>query len=271
MKHFSLYNFIDNSFKLILLFLFNFIWCSYFFNGKSAFFISLALAIILCLITNKISNIKFKKLNLKNNQKAYYESVKTSLLLMTNSEVISFFYNLASTKHSAIKHNCHIEVLSNNSSILLWPIFKMSDLTTDDIINIYKKVKHKKIKRLIFLTNTVAPNVQSLVLKFNFETIVYNYEQTFNNLLLFYNYFPPTQTETMPKKNKTTFSQVLKIAFNKKRTKDYLLSAIFIFFSSFFVVYKVYYCLISSLLVLFAIFSYFNPSFNKKTSFNPLD
>ena len=59
-------------------------------------------------------------------------------------------------------------------------------------------------------------------------------------------------------------------SFNKNRTKGYLFSAFVLILSSLFVRATIYYCIIASILVVFAFVSQFNPYFNKKNDFKGL-
>ena len=79
-----------------------------------------------------------------------------------------------------------------------------------------------------------------------------------------YEFFPEI-TEIYKKEAKPTFKDLLSIAFNRSRTKGYLFSAIILFITSFFVKINLYYCIISSILLLFALISYINPKYNKKS------
>ncbi|MBQ8793050.1 MAG: hypothetical protein IJZ62_05715, partial [Clostridia bacterium] len=74
----------------------------------------------------------------------------------------------------------------------------------------------------------------------------------------------PEMTHKYKKEKMLVFKDFLAYSFNKKRTKGYLLSAFILILSSLFVRGSIYYCVISSLCVIFALISYFNPYFNTK-------
>lgn len=221
---------------------------------------------ILSLISHKKNHIN--GLSLK--QELKISNIINTFILMSESEILSFFKNLISLKHSCqIKEN-YIEIPSDNSNlIIVCPMFCANDICENDIINIYKKIKTNKIKRLIILTNTFNAQILNITSYFNFETLILDGKKTYFEFVEKYNYYP--QETPKQQKSKSTLKQFLSIAFNKKRAKGYLLSAIFLFFSSLFVKFKIYYCMFSSILVIFALISYFNPKFNKKPNVNYLD
>lgn len=270
MKNISLYVIVDNLFKFILLFLLNLIWCLYLIdNSVAAIVISILMSVTILLLTNKIGH-KRKKNKISNLKKQQHiEDVRYTFLTMSNYELCNFFYNLVKTRHDCKIENNSIVINTMGLPIILTFNFKCSNLTRDDILTIYKQHKTKKIKRLIILTNSIDSNTISIISGLEPETMILDYKQTYTMLLEEYSFYP----KIIPRKTKAknTFKQILAYSLNKKKTKGYLLSAIVILFASLFVRYKLYYTMFSSILIILAIFSYFNPSFNTKTKSNILD
>lgn len=125
-----------------------------------------------------------------------------------------------------------------------------------------KTIKVFHIKKIIIVTNKFDTNLQNIIDNLKIQTIVLDYKQTYTLLLKEYEFYPEI-TIIKPQKAKTTFKQILKTALNKNKTKNYLLSALFIFFASFFVSYRIYYLIITTLLIILALLSRFEFSFNK--------
>ena len=69
-------------------------------------------------------------------------------------------------------------------------------------------------------------------------------------------------------KNKYTFKELLNIAFNKNKTKSYVVTGLIFLISSIFLRYNIYYIVFTTLMFVFALFSYFNKPFNKKINEN---
>lgn len=271
MKNISLFVVIDNIFKLLLFFLFNFIWCTYFIKTAwLSVFLSVLIAFLTLFITNKINQKKYKKHegSLKLEQRMI--DIRNTFIYMNNNDILSFFKKLICTKHNCEIIDDYIMVKTNEKPIYLFPYFKQSSLTPDDVLTIYKKINNKEIKRLIILTNSIGGDVSAITSNFNFETLILDYKQTYSDLLEKYEFYPEISLKTKPKA-KNTFKQILNISINKKKTKGYLLSALFLVFSSMFVSFRIYYLLVASVLVFLAILSFTSPNFNKTSKANLLD
>lgn len=267
----SFYVIIDNLFKFFLIFILNIIWCLYFINTSSisivvAFFITIIMLFLLNIISKKRNGKKH--LSLKKQQ--HIKDVTNTFLYMSNSELLIFFKSLIKTKHLCRIENNYILVETSALPILVFPKFNFSNLTANDVLKFYKSIKHKNLKRLVILTNKFDAEINSIITNFKFETIILDNTQTYLNLLENYNFYPEIKPAKKPKPQ-TKLNTFLNIALNKKRTKTYVLSAIFLIFSSFFVIYKAYYLLFSSILIMLAIFSYFKPKVSSPKNINVLN
>ena len=271
MKNISIYIIVDNLFRFILLFLVNLIWCTYFISPSYvSVLLAFGMSILMIYILNKIhgkNNVK-KLIQLKEEQRI--EDITNTFLFMTKSEIVSFFYRLASSRHKCtIKFN-HIEIETESLPVYLYPMFKPNELDSLAVLEIYKKIKDKKIKRIIILTNTIAQNISNITKYFNFEVIILNKKECYYKLLKEYEFYPEIKIKNN-KIIKNNFKQILQFALNKRKTKSYLFSAIFLIFSSIFVRNKLYYLIFSSILILLALFSHLNPTFNKIEKNNLLE
>lgn len=263
MKKISLFIIVDNMFKLLLLFLLNLIWCTYFIKSAPiSICVSLALAIAIILISNKISDKKMgKKIkSLKLEQRML--DICNTFIYMQNTDILDFFRRLVLSKHSCEIVDNYIIIQTSSKPICLYPMFRCVSLSADDVLDIYKKIKKLNLKRLVILTNSVSNEANIQISNFNFETLILDYKQTYYELLNKYEFYPEITIKSKTKA-KSTFKQLLAISLNKKKTKGYLLSAIFIFFASFFVKFRIYYLIVSSMLIILAILSFSNHNFNK--------
>lgn len=271
MKNISLNIIIDTIFKFVLFFLFNLIWCYYFFkNSTKSIVFSIFFSLLLIFLINFISKRKNIKRLASLKTLEHIQATSTSFLIMDQMEIVDFFYNLIAKNYSCQKYSDHILVETKQFPIVVYPLFKSQELNEDDILKIYKLFKNRGLKRLVVLCSSSKTNITSITKNFRFEVLVLNKEQTYYSLLQKYEFYPE-----VPKKSKSnpsqTFSILINTAINKKRTKSYFLSALFIIFSSFFVPYKLYYLIVASLLIFLAFYSKFSHRYNLPKNTNPLE
>lgn len=270
MKKLNLYNIIDIIFKSLLIFLLTFVWVRYFVK-------SLTLAIILSLFITFMIEIFSKIIKRKINSKKQIsideenkiEEITNSLIYLPNEKVVTYFYNLAKSKHNATKKTKYIEINHTNSNIVLYPIFRLDELNSQNVLDIYNTIKTKNVKRIIICTNIYNAKAKTTASKLDKEIILLNSKQTYFELIKKYAIYP--EKVELKKGKKQTFSDFISYALNKKRTKGYFYSSLLILFCSFFVPYSLYYVIMSSILLVLAFASFSNPTFNKPNNIKLLD
>ncbi len=268
MKKISFLAIVDYIFKFFLFFVLNIIWGLYFIKAKwVAIILSIVVSILTIIIIDLIENKKAKRKRPKLNETKHIEDIKNTFIFMPNNDVVNFFYKLASTRHSCQIKNDYVEVL-NEQNVIIYPCFKNASLTSDDVIEIYNKIEKQNVKKILILCNKYDSNIESLLQNFLCKTIVLDYTQTYFSLLKEYEFYPSI-TVVQNKKAKNTFNNILSTVFNKKRTRKYIVSSLFIIFASFFVMYKIYYLIVATILLIFAILCQF--SFNKNNDLNEND
>ena len=260
MKKFSLFIIIDFAFKFLLLFTINLIWTLYFIRTPwLCILLSIIFAITIIFLFKFLNNKKHAKNKIKITEQKKAEAIKNTFIYMPQKDVLHFFCNLAKTKHEVLLKKNYILV---NKQTVLYPFIKNQNLTVDKIIDIYNTIDGTNIKKIIILCNKLENNAEIVIENFETQTIVLDFKQTYTLLLKEYNFYPTITIEEKTK-TKTTFKQLLKIAFNKKRTRGYIVSSLFIIFSSFFVAYRIYYLIVATVLLIFALLCQFEFKFNK--------
>ena len=252
--------------KCILIFLIAFIWSRYVFKDIwKAVFISIIIASFIELILYLISKKNNNKKHLKINEKETAENMFLSLSADLNQ--LEFFFNLVSTRHKdIIKRKRYIKIMhEQNFKVILFPLLKFQQLQIDDINNIVKECKNDKPSKLVIVCNAYDKICYSFSKNFDFEIIILDKYETYSQLYKEYEYFPKI-TFKYKKETKKTFKELIAYSFNKTRAKGYIISAIIIFISSLFVKANLYYCIVSSILLIFALLSYTNPKYNFKTN-----
>lgn len=270
MKKINLFKTFDVFFRLTLLFLFVFVWCRYYINN---FWLATLVTLIITVVIEVLYNIILNKKN--KNQKnslikiAEIEKYINTFVYGEQSYTLNFFLKLACSRHNASKKSDYIIIEHPDSKIILYPKFMYREFNADDLIYIHNKVKPIKPSKIIICTNTIDSSALKICSKLNINIVILDYMETFKKLLEPYNLFP-TQTE-LKTSSKQTIKQLIAYALNKKRTKSYFLTSVLLLFCSFLVPYKLYYVIMSSILLVLSFISFSNVRFNKNTPIKLLD
>ena len=252
--------------KFCLLFLISFVWLRYF---TRKFVMSIILAVLISAFISLaiflFKRSKTKKVGLKLKEKEDAENIFFSLACKNNP--IDDFVKMASKRHkNIVKHKNYIVIneTENHTKTVLWLDLSFAGLTEARFMEIYNKIKSEKAGKIIICCKEISDkNLSVFCNNFKEKFLLLNQYDTYEKLYKEYEYFPEITIE-YSKEKKMMFKDFLAYSFNKKRTKGYLFSAFILVFASLFVRASLYYCIIASLLVVFAILSQFNPYFNVK-------
>lgn len=266
MKNLKLSIIFNEAFKLFIIFLISYIWCLRIIKKRVyAIILAIAISIGAYLLINFFIKRKNKKSAIKSAEQEKVKQYTSALIFNTTSQNVNFFYDLASTRHKAEKRPDFVKILHPDGNVLLFPIFKFASLTSDDVIAIYNKTKRQKTKRIVICTNTVDQSVYKLCEILDKKICLLDYSETYSKLLKEYNLYPEIK-EQSKKLNKTSYKDILTRSLNKSKAKGYFVSSLCLLFSSFFVRYSIYYIIVSTLLLVLSLISFFNPKYNKPIS-----
>lgn len=248
--------------KAFLIFLIAFVWLRFFLDKLwLAIVISSAVTIIILLLSLAVKS--------KNNQKKYLKqkekenAIDMFFSLANDKNYLTFFENLAKIRHqNASKKKSYILITHfDQSKTILYPILKFKLLTLDDINLSFINCKKEKAQKLVICCNDYEKELISSIKSFPIEILILDKFDSYLMLYKEYEFYPEITIKSV-KERKMTFKELLAYAFNRSRTKGYLIAAFFISLTSFFVQINIYYCIFSSLLLLLALISYINPKYN---------
>ena len=229
--------------------------------------VSITISLLLCLVHYYVSLKKDKKNSITKKQKKHMSQVLSTLIYMPDTMVMNFFYKLVKTKHNCVCNKNYITIINDDKNVVLFPKINNQKLSLSDFAEIIKQVFSSNIKRLIVLCNDYDNKINLELQKFDFEIIFLKNDEIYLKLLKKYEFYPQILIKEK-QKTKKTILYLLNSCLNKKRTKGYFLTSICIFIASFFNPYKIYYVLVSSFLIILAIFSWFNIKFNSSKEIN---
>ena len=253
--------------KITLIYLFCFIWIRFLIRKLwLSILLSLCLTAIIYLTIYFFQKRKQNKTGLKLKEKEEAEDMFLSLAC--ENEPINFFVKLASKKHKNItkhKHYIVIDHLEEKVKTLLFVDLSFEGLTVPKFMTIYNSVKKEKASKIVICCKEVTDKqLSSFCQNFNEKFLILDTYSTYEKLYKFYDCFPEI-THRYKKEKKLAFKDFIAYSFNKTRTKGYLFSAFVLVLSSLFLRMTIYYCIVASILVIFALISQFNPYFNLKT------
>lgn len=266
MRKFRFTNVIDNVFLVFMIFFVAFVWIKYFvYDFWACFFISLSIAIVIYKLINVVLKKRQYKKEVTLKQKKEIENFCTQLLFSTSKKNLELFYRIFATiKPTVIKDNLLIwnDSLQKYKTVIV-PYFDSKVVGIDEFMDIYKKVSIIKPSKLIVLCVDIDKNVATFYPSIsNMEVIFYDKNNIYFDLFEKTKIYPQKAIDTVTSK-KYTFKLICLAAFNKKKTKGYLMCGLIFFVCSFFIRYSLYYVIMSSVMFVFAIISFFNKWQNK--------
>ncbi len=251
--------------KFVLIFLLSFIWLRYFIRKLwIAVLVSVLVSAAIYGILLFFQRRKQAKIGLKLKEKMDAENMFLSLAC--EDKPIDFFVQLASKKHDNItKHKNHLVIKhETGTKTLLYADFSFEGLNIPRFMTIYNKIKKEKCGKIVICCREVSDKqLVSFCQNFEEKFLILDEYQTYEKLYKFYDCFPKI-THQYKKEKRLAFKEFLAYSFNKQRTKGYLFSSLILILCGLFVRTTIYYCVIASLLVVFALISQFNPYFNVK-------
>ena len=247
-------------FKLLLIFLLVFVWVRYFIRSLLySIIISAIITAIIDLVTRLFFNKRKQKQDLKFKEKVDAENIAISFAIDGN--YLTFYEKLFQDKQVVKKK----EYLLLNNQTALFPFFTLSPITVNDVAKIMKKLTKEKISKVIIPCGEISQDCLTFIKIFDEEILLLDKYETYDKIYKNKNAFPEITRKTKEIKA-MTFKSIINQSFNKSKTKSYFISALALIFCSLFVRSTLYYVIFTSILLVFAIFSYINPIFNKKTT-----
>ncbi|MBQ8908956.1 MAG: hypothetical protein IJY90_01505 [Clostridia bacterium] len=232
--------------KFALFFVISYIWLNYSFDSKGfALALSIAISILLEVLSFIFSRNKKAKKHLKSSQQSDAENMFLSLVL--DKSAMQFFYNLFNTRHKNVKiASDHLVIeQQNGQAIIFYPFLKITQLEVDDVISITKL--HPNAEKIIISCNIVSPQCNKYSGHFKQNVVIMNKYDTYLNLYQEYDYYPKITKEKPLKKS---FNAFTKGVFNKTKTKNYILAGLVLLLSSLYAPYSLYYKITASVLLL---------------------
>ena len=257
MKKIRISNIFDFLIGTSFLFLVFFVWTRYFVHKIwLTIIISSVLTFFAISIYHIIQTKRQNKKILSENEMKNAHQISTKFLLMTKQEILKEFEKYLSIKYLTKSKSDYLIINDN----ILRPIFSSATISDRDVIESYTKIKKMNVKKLIIVcqgASTEAKKIAELIT--DKKVVVLEEFDAFENIYKPLKFEIPKNANERSKKN---IGDYVSFALKKERTKNYLIVAFFLLFSSFILRYNIYYVVFASITTMLGLYSYFNKRFN---------
>ncbi len=250
--------FFDFLFGTAFLFLICFVWTRYFVHDVwKTIAISAIVTFFIISVYHIIKNKKESRKQLTEQEIKNAKKISTNFLLKTKQEILKEFEKNLSKKYQT-KIKSDYLIINNN---ILRPIFSSAVITDKEVIESYTKTKSLSAEKLIIVCKNANVEAKKIANMIDGQKVIVLEEiEAYDDIYKPLNFSVPDKMQDTKKRKKAY--DYLSFALNKARTKNYLIVAVFLLFSSFLLRYNIYYIIFASITTLLALYSHFNTRFN---------
>ncbi|MBR1925228.1 MAG: hypothetical protein IJ837_00025 [Clostridia bacterium] len=215
-------------------------------NIVLSFFVAIVCSFFLLIIINFFISKKSEKEKLTQKQKEVILNYSTQLKFSDRKKVLTYFKDIST--NSKIKKNY---ILKENC--IIYPYFNTENFTLNDLTRTYGEIEAEKINDIYILSSKFDADCYNIAKQIKNKNIqLFDAQKTYNEFIK-NNALPENVVDTKPQK--LSFKELLLFMISPKRTKNYLIFGIILLFSSFFVMFKIYYLITGSILLILALLS----------------
>lgn len=255
---------IDKFFLIIVVFVLSLIWIRYYVHNTFLIYLYTTIAtVVICSIFHIFFKKKQKKYDFNKKERQNIENLTNLFTFQTKQATLKYFINAIKNKNIDVIKDGNFLLFNNN---ILTVNYSLTCVSQNEIIDTVVKAKTKKLKQknLIICGAKFCDEAKKLTAKvIDYKILLLDEKDVYIKL------FKPLnlsiEKPVVKKTKKQKFLNMLNTAFNRARFKGYLISALILLIGSYFLRYNLYYLISSTILMIFAVFSYFNTVFNKKT------
>lgn len=258
-------------FRLLVIFFVIFIWIRYFVESLIlSVFLSVGATFLIDFFIHFILNKKKYISNLKNEEIIKIEQIKNTFILWQESKTTTFFLKMFQNEFDVKKESKFLILKKEEQTIAIKTQFMYRNFCVDDLIDFVSKTKKYNPSKLIICSSEFDKDCFSISKNFDIEIILLDAEQTYINFLKKYDCFPSPLVKFNIPNTGTTFKSLFSNAISRSKTKGYLFASVLLLLSSFIIKFNFYYAIMSSLLLILSVISFFSPKFKHPMQTNIL-
>ncbi len=234
-------------------FIIAFIWINnYISNIKLALLSSIIIALFFFISYLVFKHFQNKIYTQNYTQKLNLEDLKTHLLFSNEQEIIKLIKTIFNFSNILKIDKSHY--IDSNTNIDIFLMFEKEILSYDDYIYIYKNRINNHLKIFCISSLNNYPELENTTIEvFNILQINKNLQNNNDKII------NPVKFKNKPK---LRVKDILCVALNRSKSRNYFLFGLLILFTSIFTPYYIYYTFIGTLLLLLSLYSRFNSRFN---------
>jgi len=265
MKKMLFFEIIKTVVRIALIFLALLVWTRYYETNLTKAIILAGIGTLLLDFSLHILSQKIKgRKELPVKQKELCENISLEFMLSPLDKVINFYYELVKKTANCTKRINFVKTNSTSFPVIVFPFYFTSNFTFEHLLTVIQKTKKSKPKRVVVCTYQVSSEARKFAKNFGeYEILLLDKQETFSLLLEPKKFYPEISPKT-PQIKKLSFKSIISSIFNKKQTKTFAFCGIILFFGSLIIRHNLYYVLMSSLLLFFALLSWISPKFIKQ-------
>jgi len=241
--------------RSFLVFIIAWLWVGFYVRG---FFLILLISTAITLVVNYMISFIGKRRNTKRiatkQEREHMQQVILQLKFMTQTQTLALFKR-------ALQPNARKAV--NQKRFTLKTLFHLSTPTEQDIIKCIKAsptcASESEQSKTIITAESFPPHVIAFTRNLDANIILLDAEAVYTQILAPTQTFPEIKIQTKKKTPRKTLREIRTMAFNRTRTKSYVITGVIILFSSLIVRLHLYYIIFATIVFALALTSYFSP------------
>lgn len=262
MSKFKFINIIDAIFLTIATLLIIFAWLQYFLkNIVLSLLLSLIISIAIIMLVRFFYNKKYKA---KQNALTFNKeltSFKLAIQTMSNTKLISLIKKLVPPSCTTSTKKGDIYFTKNGISNII-TFYYSAELTDTKLLDI---LKNKSAENITIFCSSYTKEAKFISSAFKDRKItLINLEQLFE--IFNQKNIKINTTNIDLTTNKVSLKEILKASISKEKSKGYFISGLILLFTSIIIPYKVYYVVISTILISLSLICRLRPHVKVKTN-----
>lgn len=259
MSKFRLVNLIDKLFISSCIFLLIYAWINFYIrNLWTTFILSLIFSFaIIFVLYYFIDKKQDKRINSKKRTDEINKCYLAFRLLPTKNQ-LELLKTIIDNNHVSTIHNDTLTYIKDNKKHLIILATNIDKLTETDVMNILQGIDKTEPKNINIVCNSYAP-MKTKILK-NCNISLTDKERLYDEFFLSLSTFPDT-SNIDSSITKFSWRDFLLNLFKPNKARSYFFAGLILLFSSIILPYHIYYRVIGSILILFALTCKLLPTF----------